>query len=126
MAFTTTEDNLVLGHVYGKAAYTMPAALYVSLSSTAPVKAGTGATEITNRVTVAAANIAAASASSITTSADTTFNAMAAAGTATYICVWTAASGGTLRMFIPLSASKAYAIGDIPFIAAGNMTTSLS
>lgn len=125
MSFSNYLENKVLGHVFGGAAYTAPATLYVALFTSDPGEAGTG-TEVSGGSYVrqtAAFTVTGAQAAN--TAAVEFPTATASWGTITYGAVYDAVSGGNLLASGALTASKTIASGDVLRIPAGSLTIDL-
>ena len=103
--------------------YVPPAAVFVGLHTNDPTAAGTGA-EVTGAwyarqgVTFGAQ----ATPGVAENSAAVTFPAVTGASvTINHFSIWDAATGGNMLYFAPLTASKTFAVGDIPSFAAGQI-----
>jgi hypothetical protein len=93
-SFSVGERNKMLDAVSGRADYTAPVDFYAQLHIGDPGAAGTS--NIAAHTTRVIATFgSAASAGAITTTADTTFTALTANETITFISFWSASSGGT-------------------------------
>jgi hypothetical protein len=125
MSFSNYLENKVLGHVFGAAAYTAPATLYLALFTTDPGEAGTG-TEVSGgsyaRQTVAFTVTGAQAANTAAVEFPT---ATASWGTITYGAVYDAVSGGNLLASGALTVSKTIASGDVLRVVAGAFTIDL-
>jgi hypothetical protein len=124
------EDEL-LDHVFGAAAYSAPATLYVALFTAAPNDAG-GGTEVTGGsydradVTNNATNFPAASGGAKANGTAIAFpTATAAWGTVTHFGIFDANTSGNLLAWGPLSASKTIDDGDTAQFAIGDLDITL-
>ncbi len=125
-------ENELLDHVFGNAAYTAPATLYVSLFTAAPTDAG-GGTEVTGgsyaRVakTNNATNWPAASGGTKSNGTVITFPTPTANwGTATHFGVHDAATAGNLLGWAPLTTARTINNGDgAPNFAVGDLDVSM-
>ena len=127
MSFSDYLENEVLDHVFGGAAYTAPATLYVALYTAAPDDTG-GGTEVSGgayaRQTVAFD--AAASGATQNTASVEFPTATASWGTVTHVGVFDAATAGNLMCYATLTASKTIASGDVFRIPVGDLDITLS
>lgn len=121
----------VLDHVFGAAAYTAPATLYVGLFTATPSDTG-GGTEVTGgsyarkSVTNNATNFPAASSGSKSNGTAITFAAATASwGIITSFGIFDAASAGNLLVWGPLTANKTVDSGDTVSFAIGALTITL-
>lgn len=114
MSFTTFLENELLDHVFGGAAYTPPATVYIGLYTSATGAGGTG-TEVTGGAYArqAMAFDAAVSGATDNTSAVEFPTATASWGTVTHTAVLDAASGGNMLAETALTASKPIGSGDV-------------
>lgn len=116
--------NSVL-NAYGRnTAWTQPAAFWVKLHTGDPGSAGTSnaATETTRKQ----ATFSAASAGSMTTSADLAWTSVAATETVSHISFWDASTAGTFLGSDALDSSAALSAGGNFTIAAGSLTVTLT
>lgn len=120
-------ENELLDHVFGNAAYTAPANVYVALYTAAPTDAG-GGTEVSGgsyaRVTVAnnATNWPAAVGGAKSNGVAITFpQATASWGTVTHFGIFDAASGGNLLRWGSLGTAKAIGNGDTANFPIGDL-----
>lgn len=122
--------NKVLDHTMGRAAYTMPTAVYAALLTVAPSKTSTGAT-ITEanytgyaRVQVPAASLNAASGGSMTNSADITWpDVQGGASTVVAVAFLDAASGGNVLHYdSDVGTVQVSTTQTPPVIRAGSLT----
>ena len=112
-------ENKIAGHVFGAAAYTAPATLYVALYTTAPNDAGAG-TEVSG-------GSYARQSMAFTVTADTASNtvnveypkATASWGTVTHFAILDAVTAGNMLCYGTLTASKTVASGDTLRFNAG-------
>jgi hypothetical protein len=129
MPFTDFLQNELLDHVWGNAAYTAPATLYIGLSSTTPTEAGTGVTEPSGgayarvAVTNNATNWPAATTGAKSNGTTITFVQASADWVAgadlTHALVYDALTSGNLLGYGALSAPKPMLNGDTASFAAG-------
>lgn len=114
-------ENKIAGHVFGGAAYTAPATLYVALYTSAPNDAGAG-TEVSG-------GSYARQSMAFTVTADTASNtanveypkATASWGTVTHFAVLDAVTAGNMLCYGTLTASKTVASGDTLRFNAGEL-----
>lgn len=133
MPLTTATANKIIDHLTGKTAYTMPT-VYVGLSSTTPVIAGTGVTEPSGgayaRVATSGATWAAASTNSASNAAAITFPAATADWVAganlTYGLLYDAPTAGNFLGFGVLATAKNCLNGDQINIPIGSLTITLN
>jgi len=117
--FSNYLENKVVGHVFGGAAYTAPATLYVALYTSAPSDTG-GGTEVSGGAyarQTAAFTISADTASN--TSAIEYPTATANYGTVVAVGVFDASSSGNLLAYGNLTTSKTVSTGDVFRFNAG-------
>ena len=135
MPFTNYYQEALLNEWEGTA-YAFPADLYVGLSTSTPVEAGTGVTEPAGsgyaRVTVTSsaagwtAATGGASGSTISNAAAITFpQASGAWGTVTYFVIYDAATAGNMLAYGALTTAQAIGSGNTPSFAAGALTVTL-
>jgi hypothetical protein len=131
----TIQTNKLLDHFSGKTALSpTPLPVWVGVSSTTPVIAGTGATEPSTgsyaRVATTGSTWNASSSGSVTNAAAITFPTATAdwlsAANLTYGLLWDASTAGNLVAFGLLSVAKNCQNGDTVSIAIGSLTISLS
>lgn len=129
-SFSNFLELELLDHVFGAAAYTAPATLYVAAFTVAPSDTG-GGTEVTGgayarvAVTNNATNFPAASAGLKSNGTAITFpQATASWGTVVGIGIFDASSGGNLLAWCDFT-GVAIAINDILEIAAGDLDITL-
>lgn len=122
----------VLDHVFGAAAYTAPATLYVAAYTAAPTDAG-GGTEATGgayarvAVTNNATNFPAASAGAKSNGTTITFpTATASWGTILAAALLDAATAGNFLGWCDLTVSKAVGSGDTLQFAVGDLDITLT
>lgn len=101
-------------------AWTQPSAFWVKLHLADPGSAGT--TSPAANTSRQQATFAAASAGSMTTSADLTWTAVSTSETYSHISFWDASSAGTFLGSDDLNASRAVTAGDTFVISAGSLT----
>jgi hypothetical protein len=125
VSFSNYLENKVLGHVFGGAAYTAPATLYVGLFTSDPGETGSG-TEVSGgsyaRQTIAF-TVTGSQASN--TAAVEFPTATASWGTITYAAIYDAVSGGNLLASGALTTSKTIDNGDVFRIPAGDFDINL-
>ena len=126
MSFSNYLENELLDHVFGGAAYTAPATLYVALYTAAPSDAG-GGTEVSGgSYARTAITFGAASSGTISNNANCEFpTATADWGTITHVGIHDAASAGNLIDWGALTVSKSILSGDIFRIQTGEYDISL-
>jgi len=125
-------ENEILDHVFGAAAYTAPATVYVALFTSAPSDSG-GGTEVSGgsyarvAVTNNATNFPAASGGAKSNGTVITFPAPTANwGTVTHFAIFDAASAGNMLGWAALSASRVINSGDgAPKFAVGDLDLTL-
>lgn len=128
MPHTTYTLNKVAEAVVGKTTFTAPT-VYVGLSTTTPVAAGTGATEPSGNgyARVSGTTWATASGGATSNSAAISFaKATGSWGTVTYVVAYDASTAGNMLWFAPLGASKSIAADDTPSFATGSITVTQS
>jgi len=126
MSIADYYENKILDHMLRAQAFTPPSTVYVALFTVSPSDSG-GGTEVSGgsyqRQSV---TFGAASAGSITNSADITFpQATANWGTIVSVGLFDASTAGNLLWYGDLTTSKTVNSGDIFKISAGNLTVSL-
>lgn len=131
-SFSDFLENELLDHVFGGAAYSAPATLYVGLYTVAPTDSG-GGTEVTGgsyaRVSVTAnsTNFPASSGGAIANGTTITFpTATANWGTVVAFGIFDAASAGNLLAWADLAANKAVDDGDTASFAVGDLDITLT
>ena len=131
MAMVTDNVNLVLGHLFGDATYTLPTNYYVGLLTTTPTVTGTNITEPSGLgyARVAVPNNSTywntASARAVTNKlaidfAESTGNW----GTITYVVIFDALSGGNALYYNAVSARQVYDSTTVSF-PADSLTISI-
>ena len=115
-------ENEILDHILGTGAYTMPATVYVGLS-TGSFNDDNSGTELTgNNYAREAITFGAAASGTASNSAAVEFNAATGSwGTVSHFGLFDAASSGNLLIHGALTASKVIETGDILKIAIGDM-----
>ena len=115
-------ENEILDHILGTGAYTMPAGVYVGLS-TGSFNDDNSGTELTgNGYARVAITFGAAASAVASNNAAVEFPAASGSwGTVSHFGLFDAASGGNLLIHGALTASKIIATGDILKIATGDM-----
>jgi hypothetical protein len=101
-------------------AWTQPAAFWVKLHLGDPGSAG--AANAAANTSRQQATFAAASAGSMTTSADLTWSAVSTSETYSHVSFWDASTAGTFLGSDDLAASRAVTAGDTFVISAGQLT----
>jgi hypothetical protein len=125
-------DVEILNRVFNGTAYTPPSTVYIGLSSTQPTQVGgsspAGWTEtVYTNYARQAISFGAAASRSIAQSALVTFPTCGATGdTVDYWGLFDASTGGNLLAFGQLAASKNIVSGNVPSIASGQVTVSVS
>ena len=127
MSFSNFLETEILDHVFGGAAYTAPATLYLSLHTANPDEDGSGAEVSTSGTAYARQTVA------FTTSGNTTSNtsaveyptATASFGTVTHVGVYDASTAGNLLAYAALTSSKAIDTGDVFRVPAGDLDITL-
>ena len=127
MSFSNYLETEILDHVFGAAAYTAPATLYVALHTANPDEDGSGAEVTTSGTGYARQTV------TFTTSGNTTSNdaavefptATANYGTVSHVGVWDASTAGNLLAYAALSSSKTIETGDVFRIPAGDLDITL-
>lgn len=130
--FSDFLENELLDHVFGNAAYTAPATLYLAAFTVAPNDAGTGGTECTGgsyarlAVTNNATNFPAASGGAKSNGVAFEFiEATAGWGTVVFIGVYDAVSGGNFLGGGTLAVSQTVNTGNILRVKIGDMDLTL-
>lgn len=118
------QANAILDSLCRAVSWTAPAAFCVKLHTGDPGAAGTtnAATETTRK----AVTCSAASAGSITNSADIVWTAVSTSETYSHVSFWSATTAGTFLGSDDLAASKAVIAGDTFTIAAGSLTVAIT
>jgi len=127
MSFSNYLETEILDHVFGGAAYTAPATLYLALHTANPDEDGSGAEVSTSGTAYARQTVA------FTTSGNTTSNtsaveyatATASFGTVSHVGVWDASTSGNLLAYAALTSSKTIETGDVFRVPAGDLDISL-
>ena len=115
-------ENEILDHILGTGAYTMPATVYVGLSTGSFNDDNSGSELTGNNYAREYITFAAASSGSADNSAAVEFNAATGSwGTVSHFGLFDALSGGNLLIHGALTASKVISSGDILKIAIGDM-----
>lgn len=106
------------------AAWTQPAAFWVKLHLADPGSAGTTSPAVnTSRQQ---ATFSAASAGSMTTSADLTWTAVSTSETYSHVSFWDASTAGTFLGSDDLATPRAVTAGDTFVISAGSLTVAVA
>lgn len=116
--------NAALNALCRNVAWTQPAAFYVKLHIGDPGSAG--ASNAAGNTTRQSATFSAASAGSLTTSADVAWTNVSTAETYSHVSFWDASTNGTFLGSGALTASKLVAAGDNFTIVAGSLTVALT
>lgn len=127
MSFSNYLETEILDHVFGGAAYTAPATLYLALHTANPDEDGSGAEVSTTGTAYARQTVA------FTTTGNTTSNtaaveyptATANFGTVTHVGVWDASTAGNLLAYAALTSSKTIETGDVFRVPAGDLDITL-
>ena len=132
MSFSDFLENEVLDHVFGAAAYTAPATLYIALFTTAPGDDGTGGTEVSGNnysrvaVTNNVTNFPSASAGAKANGTEIAFpTASGSWGTVVAAGIYDASTAGNLLGVGTLTASKAVGTNDTFKFAVGDLDITL-
>lgn len=125
MSLSTYSANKMLDHVFRNTAWTMPTNTYVSFHTADPGL--TGANEVSagwyGRQT---ASWAAATTSGVSTNTDLTWTVVSGGSvTVTHIGLWDASSAGNFLWYVDVT-DVAYANGEEPRIASGNITVTIT
>lgn len=130
-SFSDFLENEILDHVFGAAAYTAPATLYIALFTAAPTDAG-GGTEVSGgsyarvAVTNNATNFPAASGGAKANGTEITFvTATASWGTVVAFGIFDAASAGNLLAWADLTVTKTVNNGDTAKFAVSDLDITL-
>jgi len=115
----------ILNALCRNVAWTQPAGFYIKLHTADPGAAGATAA-FGDATRIAATFAAAATDGTITTSADTNWTNVTAAGTVTHVSFWSASTSGTFLGSDDLATPRTLAIGDNFTILAGDVDLSLS
>lgn len=125
--FSNYLENKLADHSLGTAAYTMPATVYVGLFTTDPTDAGTGTECSYTNYTRQAVTFGASSGGVATSNAEATFAAIVGGDvTVTHFAIFDAESAGNMLYHSAVDTSKTYAAGDIPSMASGSITVTLT
>jgi len=116
--------NAMLNALCRNVAWTQPAAFWVKLHTADPGSAGTNAAAL--NTTRLQASFSAASAGSITTSADINWTNVPNAETYSHVSFWDASSAGTFLGSDDLATPRTVAVGDNFSILAGNLTLAIT
>ena len=138
MPITTNTANAVINHLVGRTnSINVAGTVYLALSTTTPTAAGGNVTEPVgngySRKLLGNYNqsytqlMGAAASGQSENSEEIHFNkATGSWGTITHVCLYTAATGGTLLAYGALTESKAVTEGDVMVIDAGDLAVLLS
>lgn len=127
-------EKKLLDHTLGKAAYTMPATVYLALFTADPTDTGSLAAEVSvtstgyarQAITAAMPAASATGGQSANTTAITFGPASAAWGTITHLGICDASTGGNMLLFAALTASKTIASADSLQFAIGQFTVTFA
>lgn len=130
--FSDYLEEALLNHIFGDAAYTPPANVFVALSTSAPSDDGTGVTEpgdtyarVSTDATDWDAPTGTAPVAKANGAAITYPTATASWGTITHFALYDALTSGNMLASGALTASKAITNGDTPSFAAGALVIKL-
>jgi hypothetical protein len=130
--FSDFLENELLDHVWGNAAYSAPATIYVGLSTADPTDTGSGIAEPSGgayarvAVTNNATNWPAASGGAKANGTAVTFpKATASWGTIAYMIYMDAVSGGNMLAYAPLTVSKVVSADDTLTFPIGDLDITL-
>lgn len=129
MPFSTALNNELLDHVFGGAAYSAPATVYLAASTSTPTAAGANVTEPAGNgyarkaVTANSTNFPAASGGALSNGVAMAFATATggAWGLITHIAIYDAATDGTFLGYGALSASKQIDAGDTLNLKIGDL-----
>jgi len=127
MSFSNYLETEILDHVFGGAAYTAPATLYLSLHTANPDEDGSGAEVSTSGTAYARQTVA----FSVTGNTATTTSAVeypvatANYGTVTHVAIYDASTAGNLIAYAALTSSKTIETGDVFRVPAGDLDITL-
>jgi hypothetical protein len=135
LSFTDFLENKVLGHVFGGAAYTAPATLYVALFSAAPGETG-GGTELTSGTAAGYARkaitpstqmaVSGTNPTQVANSVDLDFIAATADWPAvTHAAIFDASTAGNMLDQGPLTVARSILSGDVFRFPAGSLKITL-
>jgi hypothetical protein len=116
--------NAALNALCRNVAWTQPAAFYVKLHTGDP--GASGASNAAGNTTRQQATFSAASAGSLTTSADVAWTNVSTAETYSHVSFWDASTNGTFLGSDDLAVSRTVAVGDNFTITAGSLTVALT
>jgi hypothetical protein len=116
--------NSMLNALGRNVAWTQPSAFWVKLHTGDPGSAGTS--NAAGNTTRKQATFSAASAGSMTTSADLAWTSVGTAETYSHVSFWDASSGGTFLGSDDLAVARTVAVGDNFTILAGSVTVALT
>lgn len=121
-------EKKIMDHIFKVLSFTQPANIFVSFHTANPGEDGSGAECSGNAYARTQCNIwnAAASRSAANTEIITFPQATGAWGTVTHYGIWDAATDGNMLAYGALSESKVIVSGNIPTIAAGGISISVS
>jgi hypothetical protein len=134
MGLATATCNSILDHITSRAAYTMPTAFFVGLSSTTPTDTGTNVTEPSGwsyaRKEILSTDLSAAANKAITNSAEIAFAQATADWVAganlTHAVFYDAVTAGNFIGWCALGQAKPCLNGDTMKIPVGDLDISLS
>jgi hypothetical protein len=124
---TNYGESSLVKHLVGKAAFTMPTTVYVSLHTADPTETGSMAAEVSGGAySRQAVTWGIESGGSIANSAELAWTVASASwGTVTHIGICDAATAGNMLVFGALTASKTVASGDQFKMAASALSVTL-
>ena len=129
-SFSDYLENCLLNHTFMGSAYTQPTNIFVALSTTDPLDAGSGITEPSGgsyaRKSTAGADWSAASSGALSNGNAITFvEATASWGNITHFCLYDHATAGNMLAHGALTTAKTIDNGDTASFAAGDLDVSL-
>ena len=132
MAITNYTSNKILDYNFGSTSYTVPATIYIGLSTTALSFAGTGYTEPSggnySRVAVAnnKVNFSTAANGTLNNQTQITFPESSASwGTITYVFISDSPTGGNVLYYEALTTPRVVATNTTLLFSAGAMTIAM-
>ena len=127
MSFSNYLETEILDHVFGGAAYTAPATLYLALHTANPDEDASGAEVSTSGTAYARQTVTfTVSGNTATTSAAVEFpTATANFGTVSHVAVWDASTAGNMLAYAALTTSKTIETGDVLRVPAGDLDITL-
>lgn len=126
MPTTDAFQNAIINHFLRNTTQTPPTTVYLSLSTTTPVEAGTNFTEPSG-ITRQAITLGSPSAGSSSNSGTISFtNSSGGSWVVTYIGIFTASTSGTLWMYKALTSSRTILNGETFSWSAGDILTTFT